>query len=64
MSNKKWKKFDLPVTQAKVECVCGQIVNFKRNFPSICRSCGRTVYPTKKSEFLNKMKRKGVMIYK
>lgn len=39
-------------------CKCKHSIYFVRNKPAICRVCGRTVYPTKESEFKEKMKMK------
>ena len=39
-------------------CVCGHVLSFLRPYPQTCNHCGRLVYPNKKIEFMNKMKRK------
>lgn len=39
-------------------CVCGKSFTFLSNHSTICRCCGRTVYPTKECEFKEKMKMK------
>lgn len=38
-------------------CECGCSVYFLQNRPQICRHCGRTVYPTKKCKFIDKLKK-------
>ena len=57
------RDLQLPITQKRVKCKCGQVICFKNNFPARCRMCGRRVYPTKECEFKDKLKRKGVMMY-
>ena len=50
------KKFNEPVNYVKVQCKCGKVCCFLRNHSVECSRCGRTVYPTKESEFKEKMK--------
>lgn len=38
-------------------CKCGHSITFLSNRPSICRHCGRTVYPTKECEFKDKLRK-------
>lgn len=59
----KKKDLEMPHTQARVKCKCGCVLCFKNNFPGTCRICGRRVYPSAKAEFMDKLKRKGVMMY-
>jgi hypothetical protein len=37
-------------------CKCGHSITFLTQHSTICRNCGRTVYPTKECEFKEKMK--------
>ena len=39
----------------KVKCKCGHVISFLNNHYAICRHCGTKVYPTKKSEFKDKL---------
>lgn len=39
----------------KVKCKCGHIISFLSNHYIICSYCGRKVYPTKRSEFKDKL---------
>ena len=39
----------------RIKCKCGHTVNFIRDHYTICSHCGRKVYPTKKSEFKDKL---------
>lgn len=39
----------------KIRCKCGHTISFVSNHYSICNHCGRKVYPTKKSEFKDKL---------
>lgn len=39
----------------KVKCKCGHTISFIKNHYAICSHCGKKVYPTKKSEFRDKM---------
>jgi uncharacterized protein with PIN domain len=39
----------------KVKCKCGHTISFMKNHFAICSYCGRKVYPTKKSEFKDKL---------
>lgn len=40
----------------RVHCKCGKVMYFYRNHSMECSICGRLVYPTKESEFKEKMK--------
>ena len=37
-------------------CECGHSMNFLSNHSATCTYCGRTVYPSKETEFKDKMK--------
>lgn len=39
----------------KKTCVCGHVLAFISNKSATCSHCGRKVYPTKKSEFIEKL---------
>lgn len=39
----------------KVKCQCGHTISFLSNHFVMCNHCGRKVYPTKKSEFKDKL---------
>lgn len=39
----------------KVKCKCGHTISFLSNHFVICKHCGRKVYPTKRSEFKDKL---------
>lgn len=39
----------------RVKCECGHVINFVSNHYAICNHCGRKVYPTKKTEFKDKL---------
>ena len=43
------------VNYVRKSCVCGKSFTFLSNHSTICRNCGRTVYPSKESEFKEKM---------
>ena len=43
------------VKPVKITCICGHVVAFISNAPRYCTHCGRKVYPTKKSEFREKL---------
>lgn len=43
------------VIYIRAVCRCGHSVYFLKNKPIICRHCGRTVYPTKRTEFKDKV---------
>lgn len=44
-----------PIKLLKVKCECGHTISFLSNHYVICTHCGRKVYPTKKSEFKDKL---------
>lgn len=44
-----------PIKLLKVKCKCGHTISFISNHYTICNHCGRKVYPTKKSEFKEKL---------
>ena len=50
------KLFKDAINYVKVQCKCGKVCCFLRNHSVECTRCGRTVYPTKESEFKEKMK--------
>lgn len=39
----------------KKKCICGHSMTFLSQNPALCRHCGRMVYPTKFSEFKDKL---------
>lgn len=41
----------------KVKCICGHSVTFNTNYQRTCSWCGRLVYPNKKMEFKEKLKK-------
>lgn len=43
------------VKYVRAVCKCGHSIYFLRNRPAICRNCGRTVYPTRRTEFKDKV---------
>ena len=45
------------VRYIKRKCICGRSLYFLENRPTICFDCGRLVYPTKKIEFKEKLKK-------
>lgn len=49
-------KFNL-YTIAKRKCECGNLMTFLRPYPAVCSICGRLVYPTKRMEFKEKLKK-------
>jgi len=57
----KWNDTFDPFTKEKVRSYrvvcgnCGHTVSFLRNAPLICNWCRHTVYPTKKTEFREKL---------
>ena len=38
-----------------VKCECGHTLSFISNHYKLCNHCGRKVYPTKRSEFKDKL---------
>ena len=55
----RWQPLD--IEYVKVKCDCGHVISFLSNHSAICRYCGKTVYPSKRCEFkekLSKEKRK------
>ena len=44
-----------PIKLLKVKCKCGHTLSFISNHYTICSHCGRKVYPTKKTEFKDKL---------
>lgn len=44
-----------PIRLLKVKCKCGHTLSFISNHYTICSHCGRKVYPTKKTEFKDKL---------
>ena len=54
MKKNKWR---LPITYVEMTCECGNVLHFHRNFPAICRRCGKKVYPTKRWEFKEEFKK-------
>lgn len=44
-----------PIKLFKVKCDCGHTLSFISDHYSICNFCGRKVYPSKKSEFKDKL---------
>ena len=44
-----------PIILIKTKCKCGHTMTFIKNHYAICSHCGRKVYPTKKSEFKDKL---------
>lgn len=47
-----------PVNLFRVKCKCGHTLNFIRNHPQRCTFCGRVVYPSKRTEFKEKLLKK------
>ena len=45
------------VKYVRAICECGCSVYFLQNKPEICRHCGRTVYPTRRTEFKELIKK-------
>lgn len=45
------------VNLRRVKCQCGHVLTFLSQHPVVCRVCGELVYPTKKCEFIEKMKK-------
>lgn len=43
------------IRTVKVTCKCGHVLDFISNKSRYCNHCGRTVYPTKKCEFKEKL---------
>ena len=43
------------VKYVRAICKCGCSVYFLQNKPLICRYCGRTIYPTRRTEFKDKV---------
>lgn len=52
LKDKDYEKYEKYV---HVYCKCGKSCFFKRDYPAICSCCGRLVYPSKESEFKNKL---------
>ena len=52
------KKYDEKANGVHIYCVCGRSLQFYKNHSAICRTCGRVVYPSKESEFKEKLKMK------
>ena len=52
LKDKDYEKYEKYV---HVYCKCGKSCYFKRDYPAICSHCGRLVYPSKESEFKNKL---------
>lgn len=48
---------ELTLSLAKRKCKCGVVIVFYQPHPCICKNCGRKVYPTKKMEFKEKLKK-------
>ena len=56
---KKWdNNNDLFGSVKKVRCKCSHVLCFLTNHSAICEHCGRVVYPSKESEFKEKMELK------
>ena len=45
------------MTIAKRKCKCGSLITFEKPFPVACFDCGRLVYPTRKMEVIEKIKK-------
>lgn len=43
------------IKPVKVNCQCGHVLAFISNIPRFCNHCGRKVYPSKRSEFKEKL---------
>lgn len=45
------------MTIAKRKCKCGNLITFEKPYPATCKRCGRLVYPTKRMEVIEKIKK-------
>lgn len=45
------------VVYVRVVCKCSHALTFLKNRPRTCKYCGALVYPTKRSEFEDKLKK-------
>ena len=53
-----YKKLDNPTEKLlSVKCRCGHSITFTTNYQRTCNYCGRLVYPTKKLEFKERLKK-------
>lgn len=43
------------IRPVKVTCQCGHVLAFISNTPRFCSHCGKRVYPSKRSEFKEKL---------
>jgi len=55
---KKDKRYEEKSNGLRIYCQCGKSLQFYTNHSAICRTCGRVVYPSKESEFKEKMEMK------
>jgi len=56
--NVTYSKTGETVKYKRTWCKCGHTMNFISRHPAICHKCGRVVYPDKKLEFIENMKKK------
>lgn len=45
------------MTIAKRKCKCGNLITFEHPYPTTCKKCGGLVYPTRKMEVIEKIKK-------
>ena len=43
------------VNVIRTKCKCNTTIYFLQPYPAVCRHCGRLVYPTKRTEFKDKL---------
>ena len=45
------------INYVRVQCECGHTMNFLSNHSAMCNYCGRTVYPSKRCQFKEKLEK-------